>query len=105
LFKDDYRITYFVPARSRNNFDGQRLQIEHIPEHRRPHPAPLKDHFLQRVLCHFKGSGAQPSEFDYDFGPGGFSMGEEARWASGDGKTMMEIEFARRLHSAEDCDP
>jgi hypothetical protein len=99
-FKDNYRITQFVHARARNNFDGQRLQIQRIPEGRRPHPDLLREHFLQCVLCHAKGTGAPAFELDYDFGPGDFSMGDEDRWASGDGKSMMEVEVARRIYSA-----
>jgi hypothetical protein len=98
LLKDNYKITQFTPADARHNFDGQRLLIDQIPEHLRPHPALLREHFIQCLLCRVKGAGAKPDEFDFDFGPGEFTLGDESRWASGQGKSMMEVELARRLH-------
>ena len=94
--QDDYRITAFVPGLDR--IVGRTLLLDHISDPTtRPLDQLLRDHFLQCLLKHVKGSGEQQWDYARTFGIGSFDLSNEAVWGTEEGKERLELELEERL--------
>jgi hypothetical protein len=103
LLQDDYRIYDFVgrdPCRSPHGkipYRNPNVQKRYLPC-----AELLRDHFLQCVLRHVKGSG-DCSDIERRFNPdidlraGGFDLTTGNWWSSSEGKKQLEAELATRL--------
>ncbi|KAI0653880.1 hypothetical protein C8Q70DRAFT_926852 [Cubamyces menziesii] len=89
---DGYRITAFVSGH--DTIAGRVLRLDHIVDPTtRPLDQLLRDHFLQGLLKHVKGSG----ERHWDFRSGALDLSDGALWGTGEGKERLEVELEHRL--------
>ena len=92
LWQDGYRITAFVSGH--DTIAGRVLRLDHIVDPTtRPLDQLLRDHFLQGLLKHVKGSG----ERHWDFRSGALDLSDGALWGTGEGKERLEVELEHRL--------
>ncbi|KAI0330290.1 hypothetical protein GY45DRAFT_1323834 [Cubamyces sp. BRFM 1775] len=90
---DGYRITAFVAGH--DTIAGRVLRLDHIVDATaaRPLDQLLRDHFLQGLLKHVKGSG----ERHWDFRSGALDLSDDALWGTEEGKERLEVELEHRL--------
>ncbi|KAH9896917.1 hypothetical protein C8Q73DRAFT_834944 [Cubamyces lactineus] len=89
---DGYRITAFVAGH--DSIAGRVLRLDHIVDPTtRPLDQLLRDHFLQGLLKHVKGSG----ERHWDFRSGALDLSDDALWGTEQGKERLEVELEHRL--------
>ncbi|KDQ08307.1 hypothetical protein BOTBODRAFT_179941 [Botryobasidium botryosum FD-172 SS1] len=92
-----HRIVYFAGCTLRGVPDGKQVSFDHCAPEERPLDTLLREHWRQCVLARVKAAGAKSEDFEFYFGPGEVDLQNEARWGSGIGREMLEIELHRRL--------